>query len=136
MKTVLICTRKNKGPSEIALERAAAALYRAAGGQVVRDEQLPWLDLKAVHGNFENAVRAVGSAYDILVVVEEERAFGGRTLGKGQYALAVAAKSAGKTVVVARPGETKGHAVALSRVQEIIVCDTEDWKTGYAKVLP
>jgi hypothetical protein len=137
MKKILICTRKNKGADEVDLEHTSAALYKAVGAgkaQVVRDEQLPWRDLTAIHGNFNGAARAVGMGYDVIVLVEAEVSPGLRTIGKGQYAIAQAALDAGRTVAVARPGETRGFTVALATVRGLTVRDTSDWKLGYAQV--
>jgi hypothetical protein len=137
MKKILICTRKNKGGDEMALEQGAAAIYTERGGdqvKVVRDEELPWRDLKAIHGTFGEAARAVGRKYHVVVLVEVEASPGDRTIGKGQYAIASAAFEAKRVVAVARPGNGP-HGVVLSQVKQLRIVDPNDWKTTHAEVV-
>jgi hypothetical protein len=140
-KKILICTRKNKGAQEVELELEAERLYRAVSAQrgdpalVVRDEALPWKDLKAIHGSFNGAADAAGQRYDTVVLVEVEIA-GTRTIGKGQYRIANAAMSAGNQVVTARPGKTGEFNVVLTRVLRLVVDDPDDWQASFGRAEP
>jgi len=136
MKKILICTRKNKGTQERELEMAAADIYKERGGsevKVMRDEELSWRDLKAIHGNYKEATRAVGRQYDVVVLVE---AIDGddRTIGRGQFEIAKAALAKKNILAVARPGPPQ-RPVTIQRVQDIRIVNPNDWKTKYAEVL-
>jgi len=136
MKKILICTRKNKTLEERELELAAAEVYRKRGGdevKVMRDEQLSWRDLKAIHGNFNEAARAVGRQYHAVVLVEANNN-GDLTLGRGQHAIATAALAKGNVVAVARPGPPPMNA-RITRVKALRIVDPNDWAAKYAEVV-
>lgn len=139
MRKILICTRKNKEQPEVDLEEASAAIYKAAAEKrgiqivIVRDEQLPWRDLKAIHGSFNGAADAAGRRYDTVVLVEVDTC-GERTIGKGQYRIAQAALESGNSVVVARPSSTTGSTADLHAVKGLEVYDADDWQTSYGRV--
>lgn len=136
MKKILICTRKNKETEERDLEMMAAEIYRERGGnqvKVVRDEELSWKDLKAIHGTFTEATRSVGRQYDVVVLIEVDDG-GDRTIGRGQYEIAKAALGKNNILAVARAAPPPRN-IQITQVEDLRIVDPDDWATKYAEVV-